>query len=74
MIDVWFSKGRFLEISEEIGQRGIMDAVMVHLLTWCEAHCKRFYVGQRGYKNGQLGFEFRFASTSDAVLFKLTWA
>lgn len=74
MIDVFLTHERFLEISEETELYGSMDAAMAYLNKWCEQRCKFFYIGQRGRKDGRLGFEFRFAHTSDALMFKLTWA
>lgn len=73
MIDVFLTHKRFLEISEEADRYGSMDAALNYLLKWCEKHCKFFYIGQRGYRDGELGFEFRFAVKQEAIMFKVTW-
>lgn len=73
MIDVFLSHKRFLEIAAEAGDYQSLDGALSYLTSWCYHNSKFFYVGQRGYKNGQLGFEFRFADRNDALMFKLTW-
>lgn len=73
MIDVFLTHKRFLEISKETDRYGSMDEAMNYLLKWCEERCKFFYIGQRGRREGELGFEFRFAVRQEAIMFKMVW-
>ena len=73
MIDVFLTQKRFLEISGEAGQYKSMDAALAYLLKWCEQHCKFFYIGQRGRRDGEFGYKFRFAVKQEAIMFKVTW-
>lgn len=71
MIDVFLPYPRYLEISREVD--GDFDKARLYLEKWCSMNARFFYIGQRGYRDGELGFVFRFASVRDATKFKLTW-
>lgn len=78
MKEVYLTHARFLEIAEENTQKEYygfsFDRALEHLHQWCSENCQYFYIGQRGYQDGVLGFVFKFATRNDAVLFKLRWA